>query len=139
MYFHAFFDKLSNKLLWLFCLFGFFFPYEIAFSSFLRNELKRFASGAILPFAKKKSQLASNFKRTRTWTIYEQAHRRKMSTHYLQKMARDRFRAMSLAPWQKCPRNVVQMKEAMAAFFLAVTTLQFLATVRDQKLFWSKF
>ena len=33
------------------------------------------------------------------------------------KMARDRFRAMSLAPRQKCPRNVVEMKEAMAAFF----------------------
>ena len=40
-----------------------------------------------------------------------------MSTHALQKMARDRFRAMSLAPRQKCPRNVVEMKEAMAAFF----------------------
>ena len=44
-------------------------------------------------------------------------HRRKMSTHALQKMARDRFRVMSLAPRQKCPRSVVQMKEAMAAFF----------------------
>ena len=33
------------------------------------------------------------------------------------KMTRDRFRAMSLAPRQKCPRNVVEMKEAMAAFF----------------------
>ena len=32
-------------------------------------------------------------------------------------MTRDRFRAMSLAPRQKCPRNVVEMKEAMAAFF----------------------
>ena len=42
---------------------------------------------------------------------------RKMSTHALQKMTRDRFRVMSLAPRQKCPRNVVQMKEAMAAFF----------------------
>ena len=40
-----------------------------------------------------------------------------MSTHALQKMARDRFLAMSLAPRQKCPRNVVEMKEAMAAFF----------------------
>ena len=40
-----------------------------------------------------------------------------MSTHALQKMARDRFRSMSLAPRQKCPRNVVEMKEAMAAFF----------------------
>ena len=39
-----------------------------------------------------------------------------MSTHALQKMARDRFRAMSLAPRQKCLRNVVEMKEAMAAF-----------------------
>ena len=64
-------------------------------------------------------------------------HRRKMSTHALQKMARDRFRVMSLALRQKC-LNVVEMKEAMAAF-LVVTTLQFLATVRDQKLFWSKF
>ena len=44
-------------------------------------------------------------------------HRRKMSTHALQKMTRDRFRVMSLASRQKCPRNVVQMKEAMAAFF----------------------
>ena len=43
-------------------------------------------------------------------------HRRKMSTHALQKTARDRFRAMSLAPRQ-CPRNVVEMKEVMAAFF----------------------
>ena len=47
-----------------------FFPDEIALSSFLRNELKRFASGAILSFAKKKTQLASNFKLTRTPTIY---------------------------------------------------------------------
>ena len=66
-------------------------------------------------------------------------HRRKMSTHALQKMTPDRFRVMSSAPRRKCPRNVVQMKEAMAAFFLAVTELQFLATVRDQKLFSSKF
>ena len=61
-----------------------------------------------------------------------------MSTHALQKMTRDRFWVMLLAPRRKCPPNVVQMKEAMAAF-LAVTALQFLATVRDQKLFWSKF
>ena len=33
------------------------------------------------------------------------------------KMTRDRFRVMSLAPRRECPRNVVQMKEAMAAFF----------------------
>ena len=44
-------------------------------------------------------------------------HRRKMSTHALEKMTRDLFRAMSLAPRQKSPRNVVEMKEAMAAFF----------------------
>ena len=42
---------------------------------------------------------------------------RKMSTHALQKMTPDRFRVMSSAPRRKCPRNVVQMKEAMAAFF----------------------
>ena len=40
-----------------------------------------------------------------------------MSTNALQKMTRDRFRIMSLAPRQNCPRNVVQMKEAMAAYF----------------------
>ena len=32
-------------------------------------------------------------------------------------MTRDRFRVMSLAKSRKCARNVVQMKEAMAAFF----------------------
>ena len=32
-------------------------------------------------------------------------------------MARDRFRAMSLTPRQKFPRNVVEMEEAMATFF----------------------
>ena len=61
MYFHVFFNKLSNKLLLLFRLFV--FSNEIAFSSILRNELKRFASGAI---REKISQLASNFKLTRT-------------------------------------------------------------------------
>ena len=40
-----------------------------------------------------------------------------MSTHAPQKMTSDRFRVMSLARRQKCPRNVVQMKEAMAAIF----------------------
>ena len=44
-------------------------------------------------------------------------HRRKMSPHALLKMTRDLFRAMSLALRQKYPRNVVEMKEAMAAFF----------------------
>ena len=34
-----------------FGLFVFFFPDEIAFSSILRNELKRFVSGAILSLA----------------------------------------------------------------------------------------
>ena len=46
IYFHAFFDKLSNKLLWLFCLFV--FPDEIAFSSirapFYRSRKKISAS-----------------------------------------------------------------------------------------------
>ena len=46
---------------------------------------------------------------------WEPFHRRKMSTHALPKMTRDRFRVMSLAPRRKCPRNVVQMREAMAA------------------------
>ena len=45
----------------------------------------------------------------------ETFHRRKMSTHALQKITRDLFREMSLAPRQKYPRNV-EMKEAMAAF-----------------------
>ena len=40
-----------------------------------------------------------------------------MSTPSLQKMIRDRFRVMSLAPRRKCQRNVVQMKKAMAAVF----------------------
>ena len=70
MCFHVFLDKLSNKLLWLFCLLlSFFFRWN-CISSILRNELKRFASGAVLSFAKKKSQLASNFKLKRTSTIY---------------------------------------------------------------------
>ena len=40
-----------------------------------------------------------------------------MSAHALLKMTRDLFRVMSLAPRRKCPRNVVQMKVAMTAFF----------------------
>ena len=39
-----------------------------------------------------------------------------LTTHALEKMTRDRFRVMSLAPRRKCARNLVQMKEAMAAF-----------------------
>ena len=50
-------------------------------------------------------------------TVTPTVHWRKMSTHALRKIARDRFRAMSLALRQKCPRNVVEMKEAMAACF----------------------
>ena len=71
MCFHVFFDKLSNKLLWLFFLFlSFYFRWN-SISSILKNELKQFASGAVLSFAqKKKTQLASNFKLTRTPTIY---------------------------------------------------------------------
>ena len=53
MCFHVFFNKLSNKLLWLFCLFlSFFFRWN-CISCILRNELKQFASGTILSFAKK--------------------------------------------------------------------------------------
>ena len=65
-------------------------------------------------------------------------HWRKMSAHALLKMTRDLFRVMSLAPRRKCPRDVVQMRDAMVALF-GNDGLQFLATVRDQKLFWSKF
>ena len=43
-------------------------------------------------------------------------HRRKMSTHALEKMTCDRLRVMLLAPRRKCAPNVVQMKEAMAPF-----------------------
>ena len=39
------------------------------------------------------------------------------SPNALVKRTRDLFRATSLAPRQKCPRNVVEMKRAMAAFF----------------------
>ena len=49
-----------------------------------------------------------------------------MSTHALQKMTRDRFQVMSLAPRQKCLRNVVQMKVAMAAFFGSDSLANFL-------------
>ena len=34
MYFHEFFNKLSNKLLWLFCLFVSFFPMKLHFLVF---------------------------------------------------------------------------------------------------------
>ena len=51
------------------------------------------------------------------FTVVLVVHRWKMSAHALLKMTRDLFRAMSLALRQKCPRNVVEMKEAMAAFF----------------------
>ena len=39
-----------------------------------------------------------------------------MSAHALLKMTLDRFRVMSLAPTRNCPRNVVQMREAMVGF-----------------------
>ena len=53
MCFHVFFHKLSNKLLWHFCLFFSFFFQWNCISSILRNELKQFASGTVLSFAKK--------------------------------------------------------------------------------------
>ena len=40
-----------------------------------------------------------------------------MSTNALEKITSDRFRVMSSAPRRKCQRNVVQMREAMAALF----------------------
>ena len=46
-------------------LFVCYFPDEIAFSSILRNELKRFASGAVLSFAKKNL----SYHIWRTWYI----------------------------------------------------------------------
>ena len=49
--------------------------------------------------------------------FYCQLHRRKMSAHALLKITRDVFRAMSLAPRQKYPRNVVEMKEVDGSFF----------------------
>ena len=54
-------------------------------------------------------------------------HRRKMSAHALLKMTRDGFMVMSLAPRLKCPRNVVQMKEEMAAFFGSDSVAYFLS------------
>ena len=36
----------------------------------------------------------------------------------------------------KCPRNVVKMKEEMAAIFVSGSVV---ASVRDRKLLWSKF
>ena len=69
MYVHVFFDKLSKKLLWLLCLFVFFFPNEIAyFSSILRIKTIFFGCHSIL--RKKKSPLASNFELRRTLTIH---------------------------------------------------------------------
>ena len=50
------------------CLF--FFPDGIGFSIFLRSELKRFAFGRQPILREKKPQLTSNFKLTRTLTIY---------------------------------------------------------------------
>ena len=54
--FHVFFDKLSNKLLWLFYLFVFFHT-KLHFRVFLRIKTIQVSSGAILSFAKKVSGL----------------------------------------------------------------------------------
>ena len=67
LYFHVFFDKLSNKLLWLFCLFAcffFIFSYEIAFSSILRIKTIFFRRHSIL------CEKNLRFELTRTLTIY---------------------------------------------------------------------
>ena len=60
MYFHVFFDKLSNKLMYL--LFVCFFPGEIAFSGILRIKTIFFGRHSIL--REKKSQLAAGFEQT---------------------------------------------------------------------------
>ena len=68
VYVHVFFDKLSNKLLWLFCL-CVFSPNEIAyFSSILRIKTIFFGRHSIL--REKKSPLAFNFELRRTLTIH---------------------------------------------------------------------
>ena len=63
-------------------------------------------------------------------------HRRKMSTHALQKMTRDLLQCHWLRG--KNAREMLLRWKEQWRLFLAVTALQFLATVRDQKLFWSK-
>ena len=85
--------------------------------SWLRNE--KIAGSCLLTDVKAVSCAFSCIAFTQERSEHDggQFHWRKMSTHALQKMTRDLFRAMSLAPRQKCPRNVVEMKEAMAAFF----------------------
>ena len=64
-------------------------------------------------------------------------HRRKMPTHAPEKMTRDLFRALSLAPRQKYPRNV-EMKEAMAAFF-GSDSVATSCHCKRSKIFWSRF
>ena len=54
------------------------------------------------------------------------------------KITRDRFRVMSVAPRRKCARNVVQMKEAMIAFF-GSNSFAISCHCKGSKIFWSKF
>ena len=62
-----------------------------------------------------------------------------MSAHALLKMTRDRFRVKSLAPRRKCPRNVVQMKVAVAAFFGSDSVANFLPLSEIKNYFGQSF
>ena len=54
-----------------------------------------------------------------------------------EKMTRDLFRAMSLAPRQKYPRNVVEMKGSMEAFF-GSDSVAISCHCNRLKIIWSK-
>ena len=65
MSFHVFFDKLSNKLFWLFYLFV-FFHMKLHFRVFLRIKRFKFLKAPFYPSQKK----SLRFELTRTLTIY---------------------------------------------------------------------
>ena len=95
-------DKLSKKLLRLFCLVFFFFPMKLHF--LVLEELKRFSLGAILSFGKK-SQLASNLKLTSTCTMTIYGEHGIMA-HIPRWLSRSKhFVTPTLVSPQKCLRN----------------------------------
>ena len=55
---------------------------------------------------------------TMKWPLAAKLFTGEKCLRMLWKMTCDRYRVMSLAKSRKCARNVVQMKEAMAAFFV---------------------
>ena len=62
MYFHVFFDKLSNKLLLLFCLFFFFFfRWNCMHFKYSKKWIKTICFGCRSILREKKSQLASKY------------------------------------------------------------------------------